>query len=176
MSTHKIRRTNGRYEWDQVHQLVASAFLLDHFSTKDDPAIGNGGSAGRLRTTAEVEFHISDRRYTKAAADDLWNLSGEDPTDEAGYRAYWLLVDAAGAGSIAAGRDAPTEEDALSLLPPLDGTKSVLGVFVAGPETDFTAALEAQGTVYNGIPEGVPLKGLAGRRYVKPGVIEFGGF
>uniref|UniRef100_UPI00261DAF36 hypothetical protein n=1 Tax=uncultured Nocardioides sp. TaxID=198441 RepID=UPI00261DAF36 len=43
----------------------------------------------------------------------------------------------------------------------LDGTKAVVGVFVAAPECDFDDAggLAAQGTIHDGIPEGAALGG-----------------
>ena len=73
------------------------------------------------------------------------------------YRAYWLLLDSSGVASVAGGADQDSEALALADLPTLDGAKSVMGVFVAGPATDFTAALAAQGDIYDGLVDGIPV-------------------
>ena len=45
----------------------------------------------------------------------------------------------------------------------VDVTKSVIGVYTAGPDTDFdgAAGLAAQGTIDDGVPVGVPGKASA---------------
>lgn len=178
MSTQKFRRTAGRFETSSMWQVVMSLALLVGYSTYDDPGIGNGTTAGFLRTNAAVRQNVEGVAGTKISTDDLWDLSAETDTTAAQYRAYWLLLDIAGNASIAAGANAATAADALQALPDLDGTKSVIGVFVADPSCDFDDAggLAAQGTIYDGIPAGVPLKGLAGHTYIKPPVIELTGF
>lgn len=149
-----VRKTGGRGELDSMWSVLASLTLLVGNSTYDQPGVGDGTTNGNLRTTASADFRVAGIQYTKAATDDLWDLSGETATGAAEYRAYWLLVDSAGAASFAASGEQASEALALEDLPALDGTKSVLGVFVAGPSTDFTSALAAQGGVYDAIPEG----------------------
>lgn len=178
MSTKKVRRTAGRQETSAMWQVVMSLALLVGYSTFDDPGIVDGTTDGTLATGNAISARIEGVAVAKSATDDLWNLSGETDTVAGQYRAYWLLLNAAGAASIAAGANAATEADALAALPDLDGTKAVVGVYVADPECDFNGAagLAAQGTIYDGIPDGVPLKGLRGYNYAKPAVLELTGF
>lgn len=164
MTTRYIRRTAAapaRAELDLVHQLTVSLALLLNYSTLDDPGIGDGTTAGNLKTTATAGFRIGTGAYSKAATDDLWDLSGETDTTAAQYRAYWLLLDSSGTATFAASGNQTTAALALQDLPALDGTKAVIGVFVAGPSCNFVAAggLAAQGTIYDGIPEGASLGG-----------------
>jgi len=123
-------------------------------STAAGAAIADGSTNGTFQAvTASTAFRIAGAEYTKAATDDLWDLSGETAVAADRERAYWLYLDSAGAASFAANGDAPVGYG-LADLPVPDPTKSVIGVFLAGPETDFTLALTAQGTVTDGIPDG----------------------
>lgn len=117
-------------------------------------SIGNGGTAGRLRTNAAVTYRIGGTLYTKASTDDLWNLSAQTDTTGAQYRAFWLYLDSSGTASIGAGSNAASAAAAIAALPTVASDKSVIGVFVAGVSTDFDAVggLAAQGTIYNGWP------------------------
>lgn len=168
-----IRRTitSGRSEADALWARFASLNLLANFSTRSAPGITDGTTAGKLKTVATAAYTIAGLSYSKSATDDLWDLTAETDTGEDVYRAYWLLLDSTGAASIAAGEDAASAADALRALPALDGTKSVLGVYVAGPETDFTAALDAQGDIHDGIPDGAPI-GVPGHTYAAPAPVE----
>jgi hypothetical protein len=114
--------------------------------------VGDGSTAGTLRTSQIADYRIGGTLYRKAATDDLWDLSGETDTDGSTYRAYYLYLDAAGTASIGAGTDAASAALALAALPSVPSAKSVCGVFVAGVSCDFDDAggLEAQGTVYTG--------------------------
>lgn len=115
-------------------------------------AIGNGTTAGKLRTNAAITFAIKGSLYTKASTDDLWDLSAEAALAALQYKAYWLYLDSAGTATIAAGTVAASAAAAVAALPAITATKSVIGVYVAGPSTDFTSALVVQGTVHNGHP------------------------
>jgi hypothetical protein len=163
------RKTGGRAEMDQQWAVMNILTMLLCFSSLSASAIGNGTTAGRLRTTATTAFRIGNKEYSKASTDDLWNLAAETNTIAAQYRAYWLYLDSSGAASIAAGSNAASAALALKALPNITVTKSVIGVYVAGPSTDFDAGggLAAQGTIHNGIPDGVPT-GVPGQLYAKP--------
>ncbi|MCI0346684.1 MAG: hypothetical protein L0221_14770, partial [Chloroflexi bacterium] len=120
-----------------------------------NPALADGTTDGKIKTANAVSFRIKGAIYTKAATDDLWDLTLEVDTDATHYRAYWLYLDASGTASFAAGTDALTDEaTAIAALPAITATKSVIGVFVAGPSTDFdgAAGLDSFGTFYNGFP------------------------
>lgn len=153
---------------------MASISFALFFSCFNDPGIGDGTTAGTLRTTATAGFRVGQFEFSKASTDDLWDLSAETDTTAAQHRAYWLLLDSSGAASIASGANATSAELALQALPDLDGTKAVIGVFVAAPSCDFNDAggLAAQGTVYDGIPSGVPC-GVPGEVYAAPDVFGF---
>ncbi|HYD02635.1 MAG TPA: hypothetical protein VEB22_15515 [Phycisphaerales bacterium] len=178
MATKKIRRTGGRTETSAMWQILISMALLFGFAADGAGNIGNGTTAGFLRTQATTLFRIAGRVYSKGSTDNLWDLSAETDTTASQYRAYWLLLDSAGTASFAAGTNAASAAAALEALPALDGTKSVIGVYVAGNSTDFNGAggLAAQGTIHQQIPEGVRLLGLKELRYVKPPVIDLVGF
>lgn len=169
-----VRKTGQRAELDLAWQCIASLLMLIGFGTFGSGAIGNGTTAGRLRTTASVVFRVAGVEATKASTDDLWNLSAETDTPASTFRAYWLYLNAAGAASFVAGTNAASADAALAALPALDETKGVVGVYVAGAATDFNGAggLAAQGTIHNGIPAGVPCGVLGARStYIRPATI-----
>lgn len=165
-----LRRTGGRNELNHNMAKLNSLVMLLCFAASTDPGIDDGTTAGTLKTTATSDHKIAGIDHTKAATDDFWDLSGETDNAAATYRAYWLYIDDAGAASfVASSSDQTSEALALADLPALDESKSVLGVFVAGPATDFDDAggLAAQGTIYDGIPDGVPC-GVPGKTYAGP--------
>ena len=164
-----LRRTGGRAELNHAMAKLNSLVMLTCFSTNGSPAIANGTTAGKLKTTNAVDFTIAGTQYIKAGTDDLWDLSAETDNAADTYRACWLYLDSTGAASVDTSGDLTTEAAALKDLPAFDETKSIIGVFVAGPETDFDAAggLAAQGTLYDGIPDGVPV-GVPGKSYAAP--------
>lgn len=167
-----IRKTGKRSELDALWARHNSLLMLLSFGATSDPGIGNGGTAGNLRTTATSTYRVAGVDASKAATDDLWDLSGETDTDASTYRAYWLYLDAAGTASFAAGSDATTAALALEGLPALVETKGIVGVYVADPSCDFDDAggLAAQGTVYDGIPAGVPC-GVPRHTYTAPELV-----
>lgn len=121
-------------------------------TTSTTLGIGNGTTAGRLRTNADIEYAIGGTIYRKAATDNLWNLSAETDTTGAQYRAYRLYLDSAGGATAAPSANAASAAAALAALPANVATKVTVGIFVAGPSTDFDNAggLAAQGTIYEG--------------------------
>ena len=117
--------------------------------------IGDGSTAGFLRTNELQEFALAGRLYQKAATDDLWNLSAEVDTTAAQWVAFWLYLDSAGTASIVRGTESEdSEAAAIGLLPAEDPTKTPIGVYVAGNSCDFdgVAGLAAQGTIIQGRP------------------------
>lgn len=171
--TTKRRKTGSREELDLLWARLNAVVMLAAFSTFDDPAIANGTTAGQLKTTADADYRIAGVAYSKAATDDLWDLSGETDTDASSYRAYWLYLDSSGTASVAAGEDATSEANALRDLPDLDEAKAIIGVYVAGTSTDFDDAggLAAQGTIHDGIPDGVPC-GVPRQTYAAPELVQ----
>ena len=116
--------------------------------------VANGGTAGNLKTTNAADFRINGAIFTKAATDDLWDLSAETDTAADKFRAYWLYLDSSGVATFAASTDEDTEAAAIAALPSITDTKSVIGVYAAGLATDFDAGggLAAQGTIFDGWP------------------------
>ena len=119
-----------------------------------NPALANGTTAGKLKTVNSVDFRVAGAFFTKGATDDLWDLSGEIDTDGASFRAYWLLLNAAGVATIDSSTDEVSGPAAIAALPPVAAATSVIGCFVAGLACDFNDAggLAAQGTIFNGWP------------------------
>lgn len=142
--------------------------------------IANGTTNGKLKTTSDVAFRVDGQVYLKSATDDLWTLSAIATMSANQYRAITLYLDAAGTatidtGTVVTNTDATAGKlAALAYGPALPSTKCIVGVFVAGPSTNFANALASQGTLYHGIPVGygtlshVPLapKGIADFRTV----------
>lgn len=142
-----------------VASLVDSAATLVRAQngTIGSAKIADGTTAGFIKSVAAIDFKIAGQLYSKGATDDLWDLSAKVDTDGTHYRAYWLYLDASGVATVAAGADALTSEAlAIAALPALDATKAVIGVYVAGPSTDFNgvAGLDSYGTYINGYPSG----------------------
>lgn len=120
-----------------------------------NPAIANGTTAGYLKTVNSITYKIAGRTYTKGATDDLWNLTAPTDTAAGEYQAVILFLDASGTASITACTIKSTAALALAEVEAnLDNAKAAIGVFVAGPSTDYDAALSSQGTIYNGVPDG----------------------
>lgn len=151
-----IRRTGGLDMFEAViAQFQAFANACLGYAT-----IANGTTAGKLKTTSTVAFKVDSQIYTKANTDDLWTLSAIATMSTNQYRAITLYIDASGTASIDTGT-VVTNTDAtagklaaLALCPAIPSTKSIFGVFVAGPSTNFANALSSQGTIYHGIPAG----------------------
>ena len=155
----EIRRTGGRNEIDNLTDKVNLLVARTQQGTQDDGGIADGTTDGKLKTVNSVDYKVAGLTSTKAATDDLWDLSGETDTGAAVFRSYWLYLDAAGTATIAAGADAASAAAAKLALPDLDVAKSVVGVYTAGVATDFNgvAGLAAQGTIEDGVPAGTAL-------------------
>lgn len=124
----------------------------------------DGTTAGKIKILGGTEaipvaFRVNGELLSKAPADDFWNLAAQTDTPALEYAAFWLLVSDAGAASIQrATANAASAVAAKAVLladgePPAD--KAVFGVFVAGPETDFSAdaiVAKAGATMEYGIP------------------------
>ena len=152
-----VRKTGGREELDVYANMLRGLLHRVLNSCAALPVIGNGTTAGNLRTTAAVVPNVDGvPNASLASSDDFWDLSAEVDTGAAEFRAYWLYVSSANAASFVASPAATSEADALRALPVLDATKSILGVYVAGVATDFDDAggLVAQGTVFDRVPDG----------------------
>jgi hypothetical protein len=168
-----IRGTAEQTQHTQLASVLFSLVLLVGFVPTASAAIGNGTTAGNLRTTAAVTPRIAGvDQASLVATDDLWDLSAEVDTIAGTRRAYWLYSD----GTFVAGADIlGADADALALLPAYDAAKSVLGVYIAGPLTDFDDAggLAAQGTIADQVPDGayvgVPARDGKPNTYVAPG-------
>lgn len=154
-----VRKTpaGARHELDRLVALSNIRWLQGY------PNIGNGTSNGRLKTAAAAAYRVGGAVYSLGATDPAWDLHSETATASGAYRAYWLYVDSAGTCTFAAGTDETSAAKALASLPDPTLTKCVFGVYVAGPSTNFANALAAQGTIYNGVPDGagwIPAAGL----------------
>lgn len=149
-----IRKTGRQDQQTQTLRVVASLMLFVGFVPTATATIGDGTTAGNLRTNAAVTPKIGGvDQASLISTDDLWDLSAEVDTIAATRRAYFLYSD----GTFDAGVDTiGTDVEALQQLPAFDEAKSIVGVYVAGPATDFDDAggLAAQGTISNQVPAG----------------------
>lgn len=139
----------------EMNALIARYNTLAN-SVLGNAAITDGTTAGKAKTVAAASFRIDGKVYSKAITDDLWDLSAQTDTIAAQYRAYALYLDSAGTATIGAGTNSTSAALALTVLPPFVTSKCIMGVYVAGPSTDFNgvAGLAAQGTFHNGVPTG----------------------
>lgn len=129
--------------------------LTDENGPLSLPVIGNGTTAGRLRTTGSTTFRINGQLYSKASTDDLWNLSALTNVGAGVYRGVALCISDAGVATIVAGTaNADAEAAARAALALVPSTVAVLGVYIAGPSTDWDDAggLAAQGEIRVGRP------------------------
>jgi hypothetical protein len=151
----KVRESQDKDEFRALTAAINALHARSSFSARTSGVLANATTAGKIKTTVACVFALAGALYSKAITDNLWDLTGQTATASGKYRAYHLYLDASGAASISAAptADASTAAGALALLPAIPDTKSVVGVFVAGPSTDFTAAPSSQGTLYNGLPD-----------------------
>lgn len=149
------KRNGQRAEFDRFILAINASHARSSFSARTSGVLANGTTAGKIKTTVACVFALGGALYSKAITDDLWDFTAQTATASGKYRAFHLYLDASGAASISAAptADAATAAGALALLPAIPDTKSVIGVFVAGPSTTFTNALSGQGTLYNGLPD-----------------------
>lgn len=114
--------------------------------------IADATQNGKLKTTSPGDFRLGGRLYTKSNTDNLWDLSGQSALGASDYKAFWLYLDSSGTASIAAGTVGASSAAAITNLPALAANKSVIGCYVANPNTNFANALNAQGTIIEGWP------------------------
>lgn len=152
--SHVLRRTMGRGEFNAIIQILNGSFLRTSNAAKASAAIANGSTAGNLATVVAVDYAIAGLvpAAQLAIIDDHWDLTAETDTGAAEFRAYWLFQD----GTFQAGPNSDTEANAMNALGAPDTAKSIIGVYVAGVSTDWDDAggLAAQGTIFNGVPDG----------------------
>ncbi|MEQ1494485.1 MAG: hypothetical protein ABL912_01825 [Novosphingobium sp.] len=159
MAARTYRATHGPAMFKALFQEFMNLNARLNYSPSVSPAIGNGTTLGRLRTTVAATGRLAGINLSVASIDNLWDLSAQASLSAGQFKAFWLYVDGASAGSIAAGTVQTTAALALANLPALDDTKAVWGAYVAGPSTNFAAALAAQGTIHNGLPTGGTMDG-----------------
>lgn len=114
--------------------------------------IANGATPGKLKTTVAVDFAVGGEAFNLVASDDHWDLSAETDTVALKYRAYSLQLDDTGTAGFVSGSDLDSETLAYKSLAAPAAGRSRIGVYIAGPSTDFSLALAAQGTILNGWP------------------------
>lgn len=133
---------------------AAWAFL---FGSVGSAKLAAGTTAGKIKTVADIDFRIGGRLYTKAATDDLWNLSGETTLGSGVYKAAILYLDASGTATYTLTAAATSAALALRAVGDLTlggyvSTKSVIGVYVSTAAQNWASG-GLGGTYYNGIPE-----------------------
>lgn len=130
------------------------AFL---FGSVGSAKLAAGTTAGKIKTVADIDFRIGGRLFTKAATDDLWNLSGETTLGSGVYKAAILYLDASGTATYTLTAAATSAALALRAVGDLTlggyvSTKSVIGIYVSTAAQNWGSG-GLGGTYYNGIPE-----------------------
>ena len=133
----------------------AACAALTAVAPSSTNVLAQGGTAGRIKTTQDVEFSVGGTVKVKAPTDDLWNLSALTTLTGAQYQAVALYLDASGTATIGATATAATGPAALALLETIPSNKARVGVFLASPSCNYANALDAQGTYYLGLPQSV---------------------
>lgn len=143
------------YDWAPEGLSVSEA------TVESSTLLADGSTAGKIKLSNAIRYTIDGVPYTKAATDDLWNLSAETDTASGYYRAYNLFLDTSGTATAVAGADKTTEAEAIASAFAVRMTdtyiqKALVGVYVAGSATDFNgvAGLDNYGTYYDGQPSG----------------------
>lgn len=124
-----------------------------------NPGVGNGGTAGNARTTANFSYTINGQVYDEVAADDFWDLSGETDLTAGQYQAVILCIDNAGAASYIMCDVKTTAALAMAEVPKnIPADKCIVGIFVSDPSMDWdSGGLATTGTFYDGLAEGAML-------------------
>jgi hypothetical protein len=152
----RIRRTDQLADLAALRAAMLVAIDRVNADVLDNGGLVDGSTDGKLQTANAISYRIAGRLYSKAATDDLFDLTSETDTAADKYRAYQLYLDAAGTASVVAqsGDDSDSEAEAIAALPAEDAAKAMVGVYVAGLSCDFdgAAGLAAQGTIINGRP------------------------
>ncbi len=153
-----IRRTWGRItELDRALRALNWGVWAFLFGSVGSAKLAAGTTAGKIKTVADIDFRIGGRIYSKAATDDLWNLSGETTLGAGVYKAAILYLDASGTATYTLTAAATSAALALRAVGDLTlggyvSTKSVIGVYVSTAAQNWGSG-GLGGTYYNGIPE-----------------------
>lgn len=135
------------YQWSPEGMTPTEA------TVESSTLLADGGTAGYVKLVNAIQFMVDGQRYSKAATDDLWNLSAEVDTTSVQYRAYMLCLNAAGTASVVTGANAASAAAAVvAAEKSVPASKVVVGWYVADPSTDFNnvAGLDSYGTYYDG--------------------------
>ncbi len=135
-------------------------------------ALARGGTAAKVKTTADITLMIQGAFYALATTDDYWTLSGT-VVAAASWQKYALLTDTSGTASIQEATQSLVSAAAVSwknvsgmsswapFLTMLGATKALVGVLTIAtdathPFTPGTTALNAAGitaTFVNGLDQ-----------------------
>lgn len=152
-----------RHTWGKLTELHRTLQVLNWgvwaflFGSVGSAKLAAGTTAGKIKTVATIDFRIGGRLYTKAATDDLWDLSGETTLGTGVYKAAILYLDASGAATYTLTASATSAALALRAVGDLAlggyvSTKSVIGIYVSTAAQNWGSG-GLGGTYYNGIPE-----------------------
>lgn len=134
---------------------LPAAMTTAAVTAETDTILGNGGTAGYIALKERILYANAGQVYTKAATDDLWNLSTLVDVGGAKYRAVALCLDG-GVASTVEGTDQDSAAAALAEVAALEPAgKCVVGYFVGGNSCDWDdgGGLAGQGTYYQSPPE-----------------------
>lgn len=129
---------------------------LDQILT--DPGLAKATTTTKVKTTASAVYLINGKLYTKAAADNLFDLTGEDSVAAEKYRCTKLILDSSGTATVVSGEDADSAAAALAAAGATTADKCCVGYHIVGDGTnahDFSSdAVDAHGgAMVVGVPD-----------------------
>lgn len=161
MALGTVVMTAGITARDEVRQQLNNLILLTVNGLVETATVAIGTTASKVKTTATALYKIDGVPYSLAATDDFWTLSGTTVAISS-WQKYLLLVDSAGAASVAQGVQSTVSAAAVVLPPPPQG-KAILGVLTVAtsgagtfiPGTTLLSAAQVTDTYADGFDSSV---------------------
>lgn len=174
MTTAKIAANNMFPRGSAERQCAISLnelILLNANGCNGNAGIATGTTTSKIKTVNSVSFSVDGKLFTKAGTDDFWTLTG-GVLAVSSFRVYVLLVDAAGAATVASSSDSLVSA-AKCILPDLFTTvegKAIFGytTIATNASTTFTPGTTLLGAAgittahFNGVPTGFGSTGAPG--------------
>jgi hypothetical protein len=145
---------------DEVESKGLQGAIINAFCTGalNNPIMAVGTTPGKVKTTADCDFQIGGVIYTKAATDDLFDMTALADLTTGEYQTVALMVDHAGTASIGEGTVSASAALALAAASfyTIPDDKCAVGYVAMGPGNDWDAeAITAHGSIVNGLPQAI---------------------
>lgn len=129
-------QTGSQAARDEVRTLANAHALITANACLTSAAVATATTTSQVKTTASMTYRIDGAFVTAlAATDNFWTLAGVT-VPAASFQKYYLLVDSAGAASIAQGVPASTAAGVVLPFPPQ--SKCIAGVLTVATDATHT--------------------------------------